>query len=65
MFFWESDFFPGHPGIEEFVPGYLPGQQDSWTAGQGNVFNRGERDNGLSRPVETLLHTKEVQIVSF
>ena len=46
-FFWESDFVTGRPGTEEFVPGR--------DAGQGNFYVPGQRDNGTSRPLETLL----------
>jgi hypothetical protein len=38
--FWVSDFVPGRPGTEEFVPGFLllPLSWDKGTAGQGNIF---------------------------
>ena len=41
-FFWESDFVPGCPRIEEFVPGFLllPLSQDSGTVEQGNILSR-------------------------
>ena len=40
VFFWESDFVPGHPGTEEFVPGFLllPLFRDKGTPGQENFF---------------------------
>ena len=38
MFFWESDFVPGRPGTEVFVPGHLllPLSRDKGTPGQEN-----------------------------
>ena len=55
-FFWESDFVPGCPRIEEFVPGFLllPLSRDKGTPGQEYFFVPGQRDNRTSRPVETL-----------
>ena len=52
MYKIESDFVPGRPGTEEFVPGFLllPLSRDKGTAGQGNIFVPGQRDNGTSRP---------------
>ena len=48
---------PGRPGTEEFVPGHLllPLSRDKGTPGQENFFVPGQRDNGTSRPVETLV----------
>ena len=43
MLFWESDFVPGRPWTEVFVPG----QRD---AGTRIFFVPGQRDNGMSRP---------------
>jgi hypothetical protein len=45
------------PGTEEFVPGFLllPLSRDKGTTGQENFFVLGQRDNGTSRPVETLV----------
>ena len=42
--------------IKEFVLGFLllPLSRDKGTAGQGNIFVLGQRDNGTSRPLETL-----------
>ena len=63
--FWESDFVPGRPRTEDFVPGFLllllsrhkgtAGQgiflsQDKGTSGQGTFFVLGQRDNGMFRP---------------
>jgi hypothetical protein len=50
-------FVPGRPGTEEFVPGFLllPLSRDKGTPGQENFFVPGQRDNGTSRPVETLV----------
>ena len=44
-------------GTEEFVPGFLllPFSRNKGTAGQGNVFVPGQRDNRTSRPLETLV----------
>ena len=44
---------------EEFVPGFLiqPLSQDKGTAGQGNLFFLGHRDNVTSRPLETILQS--------
>ena len=44
--FWENDFVPGHPGTEEFVPGFLLLllSRNKGTAGQGNFFL--SRDKG-------------------
>ena len=52
MFFWESDFVLGRPGIEVFVPGHLllPLSRDKVTPGQEKFFVPGQRDNGTSRP---------------
>ena len=40
VLFWESDFVPGRPGTEEFVPRFLllPLSRNKGTAGQGNIF---------------------------
>ena len=56
-FFWESDFVSGRPGTEEFAGGFLllPLSRDKGTAGQRNIFVPGKRDNGTSRPLETLM----------
>ena len=37
---WESDFVPGRPGTEKFVPGFLllPLSWDKGTLGQENFF---------------------------
>ena len=63
----ESNFVPGRPGTEDFVPGHMirPLYRDKGTPGQENLFVPGQRENetshpGLSRdvhPVETLVHT--------
>ena len=52
VFFWESDFVPGRPGTEEFVPGHLllPLSWDKGTPVQVNFFVPGKRDNGTSCP---------------
>ena len=57
VLFWESDFVLGSPGTEVFVPGHLllPLSRDKGTPGQEKFFVPGQRDNGTSRPVETLL----------
>ena len=39
-------------GTEEFVPGFLLLPLSPGTAGQGNIFDLGQRDNGTSRPLE-------------
>ena len=46
----------GHPGTENLVLGFLLLllSRDKGTAGQGNFFVPGQRDNGTSRPLETL-----------
>ena len=51
------DFVPGRPGTEKFVPGFLllPLSRDKGTAGQGNIFVPGQRNNGTSHPLETLV----------
>ena len=38
LFFGEGDFVPGHPGTEEFVPGFLllPLSRDKEAPGQEN-----------------------------
>ena len=48
----ESDFVPGRPGTEEFVPGFLHMSlsRDKGTEGQENVLVPGQLDNGTSRP---------------
>ena len=45
------------PRTEEFAPGFflLLLSRDKGTAGQGNFFVPGQRDNGTSRPLETLV----------
>ena len=54
-----GDFVPGNPGTEEFVPEHLllpcPG-----TKGHRDkiFFVPGQRDNGTSRPMETLRQTR-------
>ena len=57
LFFWEAYFVPGRDGTEEFVPGHLllPLSRDKGTPGQEFFFVPGQRDNGTSRPVETLV----------
>ena len=57
----DSDFVPGRPGTEEFVPGFLllPMSRDKGTPGQEFFFVPGQRDNGTSRPVETLIETEK------
>ena len=57
LFFWEGYFVPGRDGTEEFVPGHLllPLSRDKGTPGQEFFFVPGQRDNGTSRPVETLV----------
>ena len=52
-FWWESEFVPGHPGIEEFFPRFLllPLSRDKGTTGQRNIFV-------LGRPLETLVCTR-------
>ena len=52
-----GDFVPGRPGTEEFVPGHLllPLSRDKGTPGQEFFFVPGQRDNGTSRPLETLV----------
>ena len=49
-FFGESDFVQGCPGTEEVVPGFLllPLSRDKGTAGQGNIFAPGQKDNTYS-----------------
>ena len=49
--------------IKEFVPGFLllPLSRDKGTAGQGNIFVPGQRDNETSRPVETLVSMQLVR----
>ena len=62
------DFVPGRPGTEEFVPGHLllplsrdtgtrnifcPGTKGQWD--RQNFFVPGQRGNGTSRPLETLV----------
>ena len=58
-FFWKNLilFVPGRPGTEEFVPEHLvlPLSRDKGTPGQEFFFVPGQRDNGTSRPVETLI----------
>jgi hypothetical protein len=56
----EGDFVPGRPGTEGFVPGHLllPLSRDKGTPGQENFIVPGQRDNGTSRPVETLIWTR-------
>jgi hypothetical protein len=48
----ESNFVPGRPGTEEFVPGHMlrPLSRDKGTPGQEIFFVPGQRDNGTSRP---------------
>ena len=55
----ESDFVPGRPRTEEFLPRFLllPLPRDKGTAGQGYIFFPGQRDNGMTRSLETLLST--------
>ena len=55
--FRESDFVPGRPETEVFVSGHLllPLYRDKGTPGQEFFFVPGQRDNGTSRPVETLV----------
>ena len=64
-------FVPGRPGTEELVPGFLhlSLSRDKGTAGQPKLFCPGtmgqwdretfffpgQRDNGMSRPLETLV----------
>ena len=50
MFFWESDFIPGNPGTEEFVPGHLllPLSRYKGTPGHENFFVPRQWDNGTS-----------------
>jgi hypothetical protein len=58
LVFWgESDFVPGRPGTEEIVPGFLllPLSRDKGTGGQKKIVP-GQRDNGTSRPLETLIY---------
>ena len=52
MFFWESDFVPGRPGTEVFVPGHLllPLSRDKGTPGQEIFLVPGQRDNRTSSP---------------
>ena len=46
VFFWESDFVPGRPGTEEFVPGHLllPMYRDKGTPGREYFFVPGQKD---------------------
>ena len=49
MYKIESDFVPGRPGTEEFVPGHLllPLSRDKGTGGQAKLFcpgTKGQRD---------------------
>ena len=64
MYKIESDFVPGRPGTEEFVPGHLlmPLSRDKGTPGQGKCpcpGTKGQRDVPSrfvpGRPVETLV----------
>ena len=59
MYKLESNFVPGRPGTENFVPGFLQLSlsRDKGTPGQENFFVPGQRDNGTSRPVESLIGT--------
>jgi hypothetical protein len=55
--FLGGDFVPGRPETEEFVLGHLllPLSRDKGTPGQEFFFVPGQRDNGTSRPLETLV----------
>ena len=59
IFLWKFliYFFPGWSGTEGFVPGLLllPLSRDKGTPEQEFFFVPGQRDNGTSRPVETLV----------
>ena len=51
-YFWKSDFVPGRPGTEEFVPGhlFLPLSCDKGTPGQDFFLSRDKGRTG--RPVQ-------------
>ena len=67
-----EELVPGRPGTEELVPGFLhlSLSRDKGTAGQPKLFCPGtmgqwdretfffpgQRDNGMSRPLETLVN---------
>ena len=59
----DIDSVPGRPGTEDFVPGFLllSLSRDKGTSGEGNIFVPGQRDNGTSRPLETLVSINQIQ----
>ena len=77
VLFWENDFVPGHPGTEEFVPGFLllPLSRDKETPGQEHFFVPGQRDvlsrfgnaslNPVAAKIYYLLLFREFQLVSY